>query len=452
MLLPNLLQQYNQLIPRYTSYPTVPQWQDWTSAAIWEHQLETLAIETVHDEGVALYIHLPFCEHLCTYCGCNKKITTNHRVEEPYIDRVIKEWLLYVKAFRKKRLVIRELHLGGGTPTFFSPEQLAKLLEGIFEHAYAHSELEMSFEGHPNNTTQDHLQTLFSLGFRRVSFGVQDLDPEVQRLINRIQPLENLLRVTEQARKTGYSSINYDLIYGLPLQNIEKLDRTLREVIGLKPDRVAFYGYAHVPWKSRAQRLYDESHLPTPAERMELYAHGRNKFLEAGYQDIGMDHFALPNDGLLQALRNKTLHRNFMGYTTNPTKMLIGLGVSAISDLGSAFGQNSKELVQWERQVDAGIFPINKGLVLTNEDALRQKLILEMSCQGEVALPTGWTFEPHQHALMLQMQHDELLEVEPGRLKLTKAGQLFTRHACSLFDAYLSNQQKQNDKQFSQAV
>jgi len=444
-----LLQRYNHAIPRYTSYPTVPQWQTWSNQDGWKEQLTAVGGTT--QEGLAIYIHLPYCEHLCTYCGCNKKITTNHRVEKPYIERLLQEWRLYLRALGDDRMLIRELHLGGGTPTFFAPEQLKQLIEGIFEHAGRHPQLEMSFEGHPNNTTHEHLQVLREMGFQRVSFGVQDLDPEVQRVINRIQPLENLVQVTQWSRNMGYESVNYDLVYGLPLQTEEKLAKTLTEVIALRPDRVAFYGYAHVPWKSRAQRLYDESHLPTPEQRAALYELGRQAFLEAGYEDIGMDHFALPQDSLLKALHSKTLHRNFMGYTANPSKVLIGLGVSAISDLGAAFGQNSKELVQWERMVDAGQFPVEKGLLLSQEDIIRQKMILQMSCLGEVELPNSWTFLEHQHALLNQMLADELLQLEGNRLSLTATGKLFTRHACSLFDAYLMPENALL-KQFSQAV
>lgn len=444
-----LLQRYNQPIPRYTSYPTVPQWQAWNSQKMWLEQLTQLGRSK--QDGVAIYIHLPFCEHLCTYCGCNKKITTNHRVEEPYIARLLKEWQLYVQAFGTGPILIRELHLGGGTPTFFAPEQLKQLLDGIFEHAQAHPQLEMSFEGHPNNTSQEHLQVLRTLGFQRVSFGVQDLDPEVQRVINRIQPLENLVQVTQWSRKMGYESVNYDLVYGLPLQTEEKLAKTLAEVIALRPDRVAFYGYAHVPWKSRAQRLYDESHLPTPEQRVVLYEMGREAFLKAGYEDVGMDHFALPQDGLLTALHSKKLHRNFMGYTANSTQVLIGLGVSAISDLGSAFGQNSKELVQWERIIDAGQFPIDKGLVLTQDDKIRQQMILNMSCLGEVELPDDWIFTESQAALLQQMITDGLLLAAGNKIKLTETGKLFTRHACSLFDAYLASERAEV-RQFSQAV
>lgn len=443
--------QYNTSIPRYTSYPTVPNWKEWTEKEPWTEQLKSKALGLREEDGISIYIHLPFCEQLCTYCGCNKKITTNHRVEKRYIDRLLAEWALYMQAFGYQKVIVRELHLGGGTPTFFAPEELQRLIKGLFIHAHAHPNIEMSFEGHPNNTTFEHLQVLRQLGFNRVSYGVQDLDLDVQQVINRIQPLENLIEVTEMSRLLGYASVNFDLVYGLPLQNEQKLAKTLREVIALRPERVAFYGYAHVPWKSRAQRLYDESDLPTPEQRMTLYQMGREAFLSAGYEDIGMDHFALPQDALLKALHSKSLHRNFMGYTTHPTPILIGLGVSAISDLGGAFAQNSKELAQWERMIDAGEFAVDKGLILTEEDRIRQQLILRLSCLGMVTLPLNWKFNHQQEALMLQMLADKLITFDDNCIALTSIGKLFTRHACSLFDAYLSLQNT-NSKQFSQAV
>lgn len=446
-----LLGQYQQAIPRYTSYPTVPNWVDWENSDTWKNEIEKAALTYNANEGIALYLHLPFCEHLCTYCGCNKKITTNHSVEQPYIKRLLEEWNRYVAVF-KERPVIRELHLGGGTPTFFAPEALKQLINGIFSLAKAHPELEMSFEGHPNNTTYEHLRILRDLGFSRVSYGVQDLDPEVQRVISRIQPLENLVNTSQYARELGYQSVNYDLIYGLPLQDEAKLSKTLDEVIKLRPDRVAFYGYAHVPWKSRAQRLYDESDLPDGVTRLKLYQQGRRAFLENGYVEVGMDHFALPSDSLAQALQQGRLHRNFMGYTTSNSRILIGLGVSAISDLGFAFAQNSKELVQWERSIDSGSFATDKGTLLTDDDQNRRDLILQMSCNGSVTLPNGWSFEPHQQALLEQMQTDGLLSLQGSELRLSEGAQPFTRHACTLFDAYLAAPTLRTDKQFSQAV
>lgn len=445
-----LIQKYNQPIPRYTSYPTVPNWNSWDNAAHWTDLVQKAYQLYPKAEGIALYIHLPYCEQLCTYCGCNKKITSNHAVEQPYIGQLLREWEQYVAAFGNRPL-IRELHLGGGTPTFFAPEQLERLINGLFTLADRHPEAELSFEGHPNNTTEAHLRSLYTLGFRRVSYGVQDLDPEVQRLINRIQPFERVEEVCRISRETGYNSVNFDLIYGLPKQSLTGLRQTISQVVTLKPDRIAFYGYAHVPWKSRAQRLYDEQDLPSPAERVALYMSGRELLLDAGYIELGMDHFALPGEALARAAVEKRMHRNFMGYTTSNSRMLIGLGVSAISDLGIAFGQNSRELVQWQRAVEAGEWAIVKGMELTVEDMQRRQLILDMSCKNETHLPACWRFTEAQQQLMQQMLTDELLIKKGNFLRISDKGRLMTRHACSLFDGYLQPEQ-QGVLRFSQAI
>ncbi|MEO7530427.1 MAG: radical SAM protein, partial [Sediminibacterium sp.] len=289
MIPSSLLEKYNQPVPRYTSYPTVPFWQDELDIDSWQ-AVFTREYEAADPEnGISLYIHLPFCESLCTYCGCNKKITTQHSVEEKYMEAILAEWKLYVSLMKTKPL-IREMHLGGGTPTFFSPQNLVLLLTKLFEDAIIHPQHEFSFEGHPNNTTREHLQALYAIGFRRVSFGVQDHNPEVQRVINRIQPLEKVQQVINEAREIGYHSVNTDLIYGLPLQTLASMEETIRQTIELRPDRIAFYSYAHVPWTSRAQRLFDEHDLPDAKLKMQLYRLSKKLFQEAGYHDIGMDH------------------------------------------------------------------------------------------------------------------------------------------------------------------
>jgi len=450
MELQQLLHRYNQPIPRYTSYPTVPHWHDWKGDNEWKGLVKQAFQASKQTDGISLYVHLPYCEALCTYCGCNKKITTNHAVESPYIESLLREWQQYVQLFGS-RPVIRELHLGGGTPTFFAPAALERLMQGIFALADRHPDADMSFEGHPNNTTAEHLQVLQALGFERVSYGVQDLDPEVQRLINRVQPFEKVAEATRVSRETGFTSVNFDLVYGLPMQSVDKLQHTISQVLTLRPDRVAFYGYAHVPWKSKAQRLYDETHLPTPAERVALYLQGREQFLAAGYVDVGMDHFALPQDELALAAAAGRLHRNFMGYTTSNSSLLIGLGASSISDIGTAFAQNSKEVVSWQRAVDQGHLAIDKGLVLSPEDRQRRRLIMDMSCKGEVHVPACWHFTPEQKALLAQLEADGILEKDGLWFKLRREGKLFTRNACSLFDAYLQAPDPAV-KRFSQAV
>ncbi|RYG44027.1 MAG: coproporphyrinogen dehydrogenase, partial [Chitinophagaceae bacterium] len=322
-----LLKKYNIAAPRYTSYPTVPYWE--TDSFTNEKWLESLvkAYKGHQNQGISLYIHLPFCESLCTYCGCNTRITKNHGVEAPYIDALIKEWHIYCN-YLGETPKIKELHLGGGTPTFFSPENLRKLISSILKNA--DEETSCSFEGHPDNTTFDHLQTLAKLGFKRMSLGIQDFDPTVQLMINRFQTPQQVHRIMTEAKELGYDSINFDLIYGLPGQTLGGLGQTMTEVLIMQPERIAFYSYAHVPWMKPGQRHYSEKDIPQGDQKFALYQMGRDMLLGAGYEEIGMDHFALKKDSLYQASANYHLHRNFMGYTDRRTDILIGLGVSAI--------------------------------------------------------------------------------------------------------------------------
>lgn len=449
-----LAQKYNVPVPRYTSYPTVPYWKDKIDVKDWATEFTSRFRQDNSSAGISVYIHLPFCESLCTYCGCNKKITINHGVEGDYIDAVLKEWRLYLDLVDEKPL-IRELHLGGGTPTFFSPGNLERLINGILNRTHKAPDAEFSFEGHPNNTTREHLQTLYNLGFRRVSFGVQDNDPEVQRVINRIQPFENVAAVTQWARDIGYRSVNFDLIYGLPLQNLDGLKKTISDCIRLRPDRVAFYSYAHVPWTSRAQRLFDEKDLPGPEEKLHLYLAGKKLFLDHGYGDIGMDHFSLPGDDLYVASQSASLHRNFMGYTTQKTTMLVGLGVSAISDIGTAFGQNAKALHDYYRLIDENTLPLQKGIFLTEEDIVFRRYILDLACKGKTSF-----VEPGYESLrevafprLDALANDGLVNYTDSSVSVTDLGKQFVRVVCSAFDLYLlKNGGKGNPAIFSKAV
>jgi oxygen-independent coproporphyrinogen-3 oxidase len=450
---PLLVRKYNLPLPRYTSYPTVPFWNDKLETETWKSLFVKKFAEQNHVNGISLYIHLPFCESLCTYCGCNKKITTNHSVEEVYLHAIEKEWELY-RRLMKQTPVIRELHLGGGTPTFFSPANLKRLLTIFLKTGIVHPRHEFSIEGHPNNTTAAHLSTLYALGFRRISYGVQDNDPEVQRVINRIQPLQNVKLATELARATGFTSVNYDLIYGLPLQTLESIERTINETIALKPDRIAFYSYAHVPWTSKAQRLFDEGNLPDAETKIKLYLKGKELLTRAGYADIGMDHFALPHDELFLARDTGKLHRNFMGYTTQSTGILLGLGVSSISDTGNAFAQNEKTLHDYYARVGSGELAIKKGYQLSKEDVAFKKYILAITCQGaatfnEEHLPLleAYTF-PRLEALAA----DGLVVCNTKGVKLTEQGHYFIRAVCSAFDLFLQRSVKTEVPIFSKAI
>jgi oxygen-independent coproporphyrinogen-3 oxidase len=437
----SLTKKYNRPVPRYTSYPTVPVWKEGIDVDEWK-ELLTQQFE-LHNtrKGISLYIHLPFCESLCTYCGCNKKITTNHSVEEEYLSMIEQEFELYLELFHQKP-IIRELHLGGGTPTFFSPANLERLIDFITDRSIVHPDHEFSIEGHPNNTTLAHLETLYKLGFRRISYGVQDNDPEVQRIINRIQPLENVERATTDARKLGFASVNYDLIYGLPKQTLKSITKTIEEVITLRPDRIAFYSYAHVPWTSRGQRLFDENDLPTPEDKLQLYLKGKEMLTAAGYVDIGMDHFALTTDDLYTAWKTAKLHRNFMGYTTQHTSMLLGLGVSSISDIGGGFAQNKKSIHEYYEAIQQKELPVFKGYFLTDEDKAFRNYILSISCRDYAVFrrEDRRLIEKYVLPQLQQPLDDGLINMNDDGLVVTETGRQFIRNICSAFDLYLQRE------------
>lgn len=435
-----LIKKYNVPGPRYTSYPTVPYWDSTSlSASEWTNRVANAFNQYNHAQGISLYIHLPFCESLCTYCACNTRITVNHGVEFPYIKALLREWNMYLDIFGIIPK-IQEIHLGGGTPTFFSPQNLLTLIEKIFSQAALMPGSELSFEAHPNNTTEAHLKALYSLGFRRVSFGIQDFDSRVQIAMNRIQTFGQVEKITCLARKIGYSSVNYDLIYGLPFQTEESIINTINKVNILRPDRIAFYSYAYVPWIKPAQRRFSEKDLPVERKKQILYELGKEKFSKAGYKEIGMDHFSLKSDSLYTALISKKLHRNFMGYTTSATKLLIGLGVSSISDSWDAFAQNSKTVENYYAMIDAGRLPFFRGHLLSSEDLILRKHILNIMCNME----TSWMLPEEQcNALyegltrLKEMEEDNLINIEPFHLKIKKGGKPFIRNVCMAFDARL---------------
>ena len=431
----DLVTKYNKAVPRYTSYPTVPYWDNNLTEEKWIDHIQKAFIK-YNADGISLYIHLPYCESLCTYCACNTRITVNHKVELPYIESVLKEWQLYLNQFQGKPL-IKEIHLGGGTPTFFSPENLTYLLSTILNTVEISKEYDFSFEGHPGNTTKEHLQALYHLGFKRVSFGIQDFDEKVQDTINRYQTFEEVKQVLDDARQIGYTSINFDLVYGLPYQTVESINDTITKIISLKPERIAFYSYAHVPWLKPGQRKYSEKDLPADSYKRSLYETGKDLFLSANYDDIGMDHFALPDDTLFDAAKKGTLHRNFMGYTTNTTKLLVALGCSSISDSWDAFAQNIKTVEEYQKVVNEGHFPIFKGHVLTDEDLIIRQHILNMMCKNETSwLDDGQKFSSLPEALeqLKDLEKDGLATVINKKLIVTETGKAFLRNICLCFD------------------
>jgi oxygen-independent coproporphyrinogen III oxidase len=449
-----LLKKYNVPVPRYTSYPTIPFWNENIHVSQWRKAFRDQFRIANGTEGISLYIHLPFCESLCTYCGCNKKITTNHSIETEYINAVINEWAIYCELMEEVP-VIRELHLGGGTPTFFSPENLDALLKAILDNSVIHSTSNFGFEGHPNNTTKEQLQTLFDRGFRRVSYGVQDNDPVVQKAINRIQPIENVKRMTEIARDIGYDSVNYDLIYGLPFQTLNSIRKTLEECISLNPDRFAFYSYAHVPWTSKGQRLFDENDLPSAEDKMNFYQEGVRIFKKNNYHHIGMDHFVVPTDDLFKAWKAGTLNRNFMGYTAQHANLQLGLGVSAISDTGHAFAQNSKSLHDYYKLVNNKELPVIKGYFSNSQDERFKKYILDISCQGRTCFN-----EEDSEILQLfifpqlrKLELDGLVSFNNLHVEVTRLGKSFIRNICMAFDLHLLNKSLTEAKQkYSMAI
>ncbi len=437
----NLISKYNVAGPRYTSYPTVPYWDnDSFSLKTWKGNLIQSFQESNAEQGISLYIHLPFCESLCTFCGCNKRITKNHTVESPYLESILQEWRLYLELFDKKPL-IKEIHLGGGTPTFFSPENLSILLKGIFRYSKIAENPSFSFEGHPNNTTEKHLQSLFDLGFKRVSYGVQDYNPVVQKAINRHQPFENVEKASNSAREIGYTSVGHDIIFGLPFQTKEHVVYTIEKTKELMPDRIAFYSYAHVPWiKGNGQRGYRDEDLPVAAVKREMYEIGKQMLEEAGYIEIGMDHFALKSDSLYKAVEEKQLHRNFMGYTESKTQMMIGLGVSAISDSWYSFAQNVKNVEEYQSLVAEGIIPVYRGHVLTEEDLLIRNHILNLMCRLETNWQSVETRFPELQEILIgliEMQNDGLIEILDKKLTVTEKGRPYVRNVCMAFDLLL---------------
>jgi oxygen-independent coproporphyrinogen-3 oxidase len=450
MNIDQLIEKYRVAAPRYTSYPTVPYWEDSTfDADKWSSTLLSSFEQSAGE--LSLYIHLPFCESLCTYCGCNTRITKNHSVEIPYIQTVLKEWSLYVAKLHSVPTVM-EIHLGGGTPTFFSPQNLEMLICGILDQSELHPEAKFSFEAHPGNTTKEHLTTLFNLGFRRLSLGIQDFDLEVQKIINRIQTVESVETTTNLAREIGYHSINYDLIYGLPLQTLKGLSATIEEVIRLKPDRIAYYSYAHTPWVRPGQRRCTEAHLPDGELKKGLYEMGRKMLINAGYLEIGMDHFTLRTDSLYQADLEGRLHRNFMGYTEQPSKILIGLGVSAISDCWTGFAQNVKTVEEYMSIVNEGKLGVFKGHILTSTDLVIRKHILDIMCKGS----TEWSAEEISPELataisrLKPMVDDSLVMLSDESLQVTTKGKRFLRNICMAFDVRLWDR-KSSEQVFSMA-
>jgi oxygen-independent coproporphyrinogen-3 oxidase len=445
----HLTQKYNIPVPRYTSYPSVPNWSDTSpSQKVWFAFLNKNMEENAH---VSLYIHLPYCEELCTYCACNKRITKNHKVETPYINTLLKEWNIYLQNL-KETPIIQELHLGGGTPTFFQPNELERLLKGITQKVRIGQNPIFSFEAHPKSTTTQHLKVLRELGFSRISIGVQDIDAFILSAINRTQDTNQISNLTREARSLGYSSINYDIIYGLPFQKEENITKTVAYIESERPDRLAFYSYAHVPWKSKGQRAFDDEDVPNGNQKLKLKIAGEQLLKDIGYQCIGMDHFALPDDTLYKAYVSGYLNRNFMGFTEVNTRCLIGLGTSAISDCQQMYIQNEKIVEKYQDRINEGELAIIKGHQLSKDESIIRKHIMALMCNDS----TSWENNSYEESILLpainrlaEKIKEELIKVGINSLRVTPKGKPFVRNICADLDPYFASNKSLN---FSKSI
>ena len=451
-----LLKKYDIPGPRYTSYPTILYWDENPTVEGWvESVARGLDEAEARDEGAAIYVHIPFCRSLCTYCGCNSRITRNTAVGDPYVNAVVKEWEIYRELLgRRQPISVAEMHLGGGTPTFLAPAELERMISCILKHVRRTEDAEFSVESDPRVTTPEHLSTLARLGFRRLSLGIQDFDPRVQEAVNRIQTERQVRAVTEAARAEGFTSINYDLIYGLPFQTEWSVRQTVEAVRRLRPERIAFYAYAHVPWFKPGQRHFTEHDLPQGDEKRALYELGRTMLEEAGYREIGMDHFALETDSLWQAAVAGTMHRNFMGYTSRRVAPLIGLGVSSISDSWDAFVQNEKVVEDYQERVRRGELPVFRGHALNREDLVLRRHLLNLMTRFSTDWATADAYTPYLDTIAGKLAEpvgDGLARLSGTRCEITEAGRPFLRNICMAFDARLARKQDAAH-QFSRTV
>lgn len=445
-----LFAKYDVPVPRYTSYPTVPDWHDAPTTDHWTASLSA----ALADPGatVSLYVHLPFCQSLCTFCGCNTVITRDHNRARPYMDLVLGEldaYLARVPVLGSRP--INQMHLGGGTPTFSSPDVLAALLDGIFARLPRTTgrDFEGSVEADPRVTTTDHLQMLAAKGFTRLSLGVQDFNAETQELVNRIQAPDLVAALVGNARSSGYESINFDLIYGLPAQTRESMTETAGLVMNLEPDRLAVYSFARVPWIKPQQRKFKDEQIPVGAEKRALYDAIRRPLLDRGYIELGLDHFARPDDGLARAASAGTMHRNFQGYTEKRTTVLLGLGVSAISETPDCYHQNEKIITVYDRRLQKGEIPTLRGHRLSDDDRRRREQILTFMTTFRAPLTPAEADDARVY--LKPMLDDGLVTLDGGELRVPLEGRPFLRNAATFFDRHFRTSQPSGPR-FSTAV
>ena len=453
MLTRGLIQKFNVKGPRYTSYPTANEWEEG-----FEESHYCKSLKNAENASLSLYFHLPFCEKMCYYCGCNVVIRKfNPEVSEVYSSYLRKEITLLLEYFQKKPLV-KQLHFGGGTPNFFTADQLDQLYAHIHQQFDISKEAEIAIEVDPRVTTLEHLQVLKSWGVNRLSMGLQDFDPMVQKAVNRIQPFEMTESLVSSSRKLGFDSLNIDLIYGLPYQTVTSFLKTIDLIKLLHPDRIALYSYAHVPWLKSHQRLIRVQELPNPDSKLDIFISARNALLEAGYMSIAMDHFALKTDEMALAFQKNQLYRNFMGYTLKPADHFLGLGVSAIGHISNTFVQNTRDLGVYYSQLDEGKLPVSRGLILNEDDRIRQWVIQELMChfkldQSDFMKKTGISFEDYfkfERAHLAQCEQEGLLVLDQTGITISPLGKLFIRNICMGFDIYLRKNTQKN--QFSSTI
>ena len=455
---PDLLQRFDVAGPRYTSYPTADRFveafgSDEYSAALAHRRSGAAAMAL----PLSLYVHIPFCESLCYYCACNKIITKHHERAEPYLRYLSREIDLHTAQLGTGQPV-SQLHLGGGTPTFFDDRQLTELMDMLRRNFALAPGGEYSIEVDPRTVDAQRLSVLHRLGFNRLSFGVQDFDPEVQKAVHRVQPAEQVFALVEAARGIGFESVNVDLIYGLPRQTPESFQRTLAQVNQLRPDRIALYAYAHLPERFKPQRRILQADLPPAANKVSMLSASLDAFIGAGYVYVGMDHFALPDDALAVAKRQGRLHRNFQGYSTQPDCDLIGLGVSAIGKVGATYSQNAKTLEEYCDHLDQGRLPVVRGLALSRDDVVRRAVIMALMCQGELQFESielahlidFRSYFATELETLQTLQDQGLAEVHSTGITVTEQGWFFVRAVAMVFDRYL--QADRNRARFSRII
>ncbi len=438
-----LIRRFDTAGPRYTSYPTADRFAPEFDEAAYRGHLAERA-QASAKPPLSIYVHLPFCESLCYFCACNKIITRDHSRSAEYLGYLLREIAMVAPEMGGERHV-SQLHLGGGTPTFFTLAELARLTDTLRRHLDFAPNAELSVEIDPRTVTADTLSELGALGFNRTSFGVQDFDPAVQQAVNRIQPLAMVERALGASRDAGFESINVDLIYGLPRQTVASFDRTLDEVVRLAPDRIALYNYAHLPSRFKAQRLIDASELPRAEDRLRIFMRATQRLLDAGYVYIGLDHFAKPDDELSRALRAGSLHRNFQGYTTKAECDLVGFGVSAIGKIGRSYCQSTRSVKTYYERLDEGKLPVERGLTLSADDVLRREIVMTLMCsmplqyraiEARHDIEFARYFEDELRALA-PLVEAELVEMNEEGIRILPKGRLFVRACAMMFDQYL---------------